>query len=139
MEQLKTGQQAPIVDKILSTNFALALLIFIANAFGLSSGLAEEAVLIITGIVGFVGAIREALKSAAFVGWKSLISGNMFNYLVAVVATLTPYADQLAPGVKKLFDAILAKDLPQIISAVISLAVMAYYLFFQPNRAKALR
>ena len=138
MEQLKTGQ-SPIVDKILSTNFALALLIFLANAFGLSTGLAEEAVLLITGIMGFVGTIREALKSAAFVGWNNMISGNMFNYLVAVVATLTPYADQLAPGVKKLFDAILAKDLPQIISAVISLAVMAYYLFFQPNRAKALR
>ena len=127
----------PIKDKLLSTNFLLAVLVLIFNAFGISGQLAGDAVALITGIIAFFGVAREAIKNATFIGWKEIFGMNGWNYIVAVVAAITPFADQIMPALKSVIDAIIAKNLPAIISSLFSMATIIWYIIKNPAKPRS--
>lgn len=108
-------------EKLLSTNFLLALLVLAGGLFSLQPGVAEQIGQAVLAIIASVGVVREALKGAAFVGWGAILRDmNIWNYIVAAVVALLPLAGELAPIVRRAIDAVLLKDWGGLLAALFS-------------------
>lgn len=113
------------------TNFWVASLMVILSLFGGSEGLANTVVMSVSGVIAAFFAVRQFVKSAKFGGWyKTLVQGNTLNYLAQVVVLIgIPNVEQLIPPLKDVIDAFTQKNWGRVISGVVSLATIVFYLF----------
>lgn len=111
------------------TNFWVGVLMLILVPFGISQGVAEQVVQFGFGAVALVFAVRTALTSAHFQGWASIFkNANWWNYLTGVIVAISPNIGSLVPALQDLADAISLKNYGKIISAILTLGTMIYYL-----------
>lgn len=116
---------------LLSTNFAMALIVFVAAVLGISDAIAKETMAAIIGLVSLSGLLRKALKSAKFIGWKKFFDPNTVNYLVGVLVVALPAQavlfEGVMPSIGKLAQAIASKDYGAAASALFSVITFVFY------------
>ncbi len=122
-------QKSKVPDFLTGTNFWISLLMLLLGPFGFKLGDAETTVSLGVGLVGFVGLVREFIKNFSFAGWRVIFEANGFQYFVGVLVSILPALASLTPQLEGLAKAILSGSLGSIISAVITLATMAYFLY----------
>lgn len=111
------------------TQFYFALLILVGSFWGLQQDQATAIVSAGTGLVGAFGIVRNFLKVAQPQPFlPTLLSANGLNYLTALLVAISPALGDLVPPVQKLVEAIAAKNFGAIISALVSLGTIIYYI-----------
>ena len=83
----------------------------------------------VTGLIGAVGTVRNFVKNAdpkPFL--PTLLSANGINYLTAVLVAISPALGDLVPPLKSLIEAIQAGNWGAIVSALVSLGTIIFYL-----------
>lgn len=111
------------------TQFYFALLIFAGQFFGMSEGMATQIVSAVVGMIGAAGIVRNFVKTAEPTPFlPTLLSANGINYLTAVLVSISPQLGDLVPPLKGLIEAIQAGNWGQIVSAMVSLGTIVYYI-----------
>jgi hypothetical protein len=122
----------------MSTNFLLAVVLFVSAVLGISDAIAKETMAAIIGLVSVGGLLREAVKSAKFIGWDKFFDANTLNYLVGVlVAALPAYAvlfEQGTPLIAKLVEAVIAKDFGAIATGLFSVGSFVFFNFIKKDK-----
>lgn len=126
-----TTSQAPKFWQ--GTNFWVAALIFIFSFFGNGQELAGQIVGLVTAGIAAVFGIRQFFQQNKFGGfYKTLVQGNTLNYLAQVLIYAgIPNVDQLVPPLKTAVEAFASGNWGQIVSALVSLGTIVFYLFFR--------
>ena len=119
------------------TNFWIALGMAAGSIWGLTS---EDITPIVSGVFGITGglfAIREKIKSAA-VNWAEWISSpNTWNYVVAAIAAIVPVIPAgLGPKISELVSALMGKNWPSAITALLSIFSMLYFIIMGGAKKK---
>ena len=119
------------------TNFWIALGMAAGSIWGLTS---EDITPIVSGVFGITGglfAIREKIKSAA-VNWVEWISSpNTWNYVVAAIAAIVPVIPAgLGPKISELVSALMGKNWPSAITALLSIFSMLYFIIMGGAKKK---
>lgn len=120
-------------SNFLSTNFWMALLIFVGAMFSISGEVTQQAAGLLIGVVAFAGAAREALKSAKFIGWRKFLDANVWNYFTAALVAGVPTLEPILPAIKKIIDAIAIKDWGAVLTATISAGTIVWYTIIKPK------
>lgn len=115
------------------TNFWVAALLVVLSLFGGGEGLATQVVMSVSGVIAAFFALRQFLSSAKFGGWKeTFLQGNTLNYISQVLLLVgVPNIDQIVPPLKDLIDAFVQGNWGLVISRVVSLATIVFYLFIK--------
>lgn len=87
---------------LLSSNFALQVLIILGTVFSLSSEFISQSWAMVAGIVGFIGVARLQLKQAKIPTLERLKEINYVPYLVAIIASLVEFFPYIAGDVDRL-------------------------------------
>ena len=118
------------------TNFWIAALMVILSIFGGGEALASQVVMSVSGLIAAFFAVRQFVNSAKFGGWKkTFVQGNTLNYLAQVLLLVgIPNVDQLVAPTKELVQAFVERNWGRVISAVVSLATIVFYLFIKKTR-----
>lgn len=121
------------------TNFWVASIMVIISLFGGGDGIANTVVMSVSGVIAAFFAVRQFINSAKFGGWyKTLVQGNTLNYLAQVLILVgIPNVEQLVPPLKDLIDAFVQKNWGLVISRVVSLATIVFYLFVKKPAVSA--
>ena len=119
------------------TNFWVALGMAAGSIWGLTS---EDITPIVSGVFGITGglfAVREKIKSAA-VNWVEWISSpNTWNYVVAAIAAIVPVIPAgLGPKISELVSALIGKNWPSAITALLSIFSMLYFIIMGVAKKK---
>jgi len=119
------------------TNFWIALGMAAGSIWGLTS---EDITPIVSGVFGITGglfAVREKIKSAA-VNWVEWISSpNTWNYVVAAIAAIVPVIPAgLGPKISELVSALMGKNWPSAITALLSIFSMLYFIIMGGAKKK---
>ena len=119
------------------TNFWIALGMAAGSIWGLMS---EDITPIVSGVFGITGglfAVREKIKSAA-VNWVEWISSpNTWNYVVAAIAAIVPVIPAgLGPKISELVSALMGKNWPSAITALLSIFSMLYFIIMGGAKKK---
>lgn len=116
-----------------STGFWVSALMVGLSLFGGSEALASQAVAAVGGVVAAFFAVRQFANSAKFGGWyETLVQGNTLNYIAQVVLLLgIPNVDQLIPPLKDLISGFSEGNWGRVISALVSIATIVFYLFIK--------
>jgi hypothetical protein len=126
------------LDKsLLGTNFLTVSILLAASIVGgMQEELAGQIAVLISGIIGAFGGIRNWFKNIKLTNGKAWITDpNNWTYLSAVVlATLPQFAD-FVPPLKDLANAVLSGNWSSIITAGLSVLTMLYY-FVIKNKVK---
>lgn len=119
------------------TNFYLALLMFVGSFFAAPGDLATTVVMSIVGLVAAVGAVRQFLPSAKFVGWRSVLaSANTWNYLTGLLTLVgIPAAGEIIPALQGLTDALVDGNWGLVITRGVALLTILFYLLKNKNTA----
>ena len=126
------------LDKsLLGTNFlTVAILLAASIVGGMQEELAGQIAVLISGIIGAFGGLRNWFKGIKLTTGKSWIGDpNNWAYLSAVVLAVLPKFADFVPAVKDLANAIISGNWSSIITAGLSLLTMIYYLVIKnrPN------
>ena len=118
------------------TNFWIAALMVILSIFGGGEALASQVVMSVSGLIAAFFAVRQFVNSAKFGGWKeTFVQGHTLNYLAQVLLLVgIPNVDQLVAPTKELVQAFVEGNWGRVISAVVSLATIVFYLFIKKTR-----
>ena len=119
------------------TNFWITLGMAAGSIWGLTS---EDITPIVSGVFGITGglfAVREKIKSAA-VNWVEWISSpNTWNYVVAAIAAIVPVIPAgLGPKISELVSALIGKNWPSAITALLSIFSMLYFIIMGGAKKK---
>lgn len=110
------------------TNFWIAAAMAIGSLWGLKE---TDVAPIITGVFGLIGAafaLREKIKSTTIdvKAWAS--SPNTWNYVVAAIAAaVTTIPTELGSAVSGVIQAVIGKNWPSLITALLSLGSIIYF------------
>ena len=121
------------------TNFWLAIVLAFGGLFvGFPEGAARNTVGAIFALVSGAGAIREFVKGAK-VDVKAWIgSVNTWNYLGAALMAIFPMlTPELFTSLSNLANAVISGNLQGIVTAVLSLGTILYYIFVKPKPVSA--
>jgi|JI10StandDraft_1071094.scaffolds.fasta_scaffold185485_4 hypothetical protein len=120
------------------TQFYFALLILIGSFWGMTEGTANAVIGAAVGLIGAVGTVRNFLKTASPQPFlPTLLSANGINYLTAVLVAISPALGDLVPPLKTLIEAIQAGNWGAIVSALVSLGTIIFYLVKKNKPAAA--
>jgi hypothetical protein len=121
----------------LGTNFYLALLMLIGSFWALPLGLGNELTIAFTAVIAAFGLFREWLKTKPqrlpLREWLKR-DANTWNYLAGVLLTILPFAGELVPALRDVVDAIITKQWNLLLTRIITLGTIAYYLFFKREK-----
>lgn len=126
------------LDKsLLGTNFlTVAILLAASIVGGMQEELAGQIAVLISGIIGAFGSLRNWLKNVKLATGKSWIGDpNNWAYLSAVVMAVLPQFADFVPAIKDLANAIISGNWSSIITAGVSLLSLVYYLIIK-NKIK---
>ena len=122
----------------LSTNFYLALLMLIGSFWALPIELGRELTLAFTAVIAAFGLFRQWLKTKPgrlpLREWLKK-DANTWNYLAGVVLTILPFAGELVPALRDVVDAIINGQWNLLLTRLITLGTIAYYLFFKREKS----
>jgi hypothetical protein len=93
----------------------------------------NELVALVTGIIAFVGLVREWLKDKPKFGWDS----NAVAYIVAGLAAVFPHLAKLFDAAADLVEAILSGNINIIISALVVFASILMQQFGKKESPQA--
>ena len=111
------------------TQFYFALLILVGSFWGLKQSDASAIISAAVGLIGVVGTVRNFVKDAKPQPFlPTLLSANGINYLTAVLVAISPALGDIVPPLKSLIEAIQAGNWGAMISALVSLGTIIFYL-----------
>lgn len=111
------------------TQFWFALLILIGSFWGMTQDTATQVISAVVGLIGAVGTVRNFVKNAEPKPFlPTLLSANGINYLTAVLVAISPQLGDIVPPLKSLIEAIQAGNWGAIVSALVSLGTIIFYL-----------
>ncbi len=115
-----------------SQGFFLSVVMIGGSMYGLSEDTASSLVSAVTGLIASGAAVFQFFKTSKFKGWVAVLrDGNTLQYLVGAVAVFLPNAGELFPALQGLVEAFLSKNLGLILSALFSVGVVLYNIFFK--------
>ena len=119
------------------TNFWVALGMAVGSIWGLTS---EDISPIVSGVFGITGglfAAREKIKSAV-VDWVTWIkSPNTWNFVMAAVVAAVPVIPAgIGPKISELVSALIGKNWPSAITALLSIFSMLYFIIMGGAKKK---
>ena len=111
------------------TQFWFALLILIGSFWGMTQDTATQVISAVVGLIGAVGTVRNFVKNAEPKPFlPTLLSANGINYLTAVLVAISPQLGDIVPPLKSLIEAIQAGNWGAIVSTLVSLGTIIFYL-----------
>lgn len=115
-----------------SQGFLLSVVMVFGSMWGLSEDTAMSLVSAVTGLIAAFAAVLQFFKTSKFKGWKQVLAdGNTLQYIVAAIAVFIPNAGALFPQLQGLVDAFISKNFGAIISALVSVGVAIFNIFFK--------
>jgi hypothetical protein len=119
------------------TNFYLALLMLVGSFWAMPIDLGNELKLAFTAVIAAFGLFRQWLKSKPerlpLREWLAK-DANTWNYLAGVVLTVAPFAVELVPALRDVIDSILTQQWNLLLTRLITLGTIAYYLLFRREK-----
>lgn len=112
------------MKNVLSSNFALQVLIVIGTIFSLSTEFISQSWALLAGIIGFIGVARLELKKFEFPDKERLKEINYIPYLVAIIASLVEFFPLIAGDVEKLKEASATGNWIAVASALFSIVTI---------------
>lgn len=112
------------MKNILSSNFALQVLIVVGTIFSLSTEFISQSWALLAGMIGFIGVARLELKKFEFPDKERLKEINYIPYLVAIVASLVEFFPLIAGDVEKLQQAATTGNWIAVASALFSIVTI---------------
>lgn len=93
-------------SKLLSSNFALQVLIILGTIFSLSTSFVEQSWALVMGFIGFVGVARLEIKNFKLPTLEKLKEINYIPYLLAIISSLVEFFPMIGGDVDKLRSAV---------------------------------
>ncbi len=93
-------------SKLLSSNFALQVLIVVGTIFSLSTNFVEQSWALVAGLVGFVGVARLEIKNFKLPTLDKFKEINYVPYLLAIISSLVEFFPLITGDVDRLKGAV---------------------------------
>lgn len=92
--------------KLLSSNFALQVLIILGTVFSLSTPFVEQTWALVMGVIGFIGVARLEIKNFKLPTLERLKEINYIPYILALFGALVEFFPLIGGDVDKLRSAV---------------------------------
>lgn len=109
------------MKNVLSSNFALQVLIVLGTLFSLSTDFISQSWSLLVGLIGFMGVARLELKKFEFPDKERLKEINYVPYLIAIIASLVEFFPLIAGDVEKLKESAATGNWFAVASAMFSI------------------
>lgn len=121
-----------------STNFYFAALMLIGTGWGLAADVGLEIITAGNALIAAAGLALQYFKNNEFIGWRELVKkdANTWNYLVTLLGFFVTGADQIIPALAEVVDALVTKQWSVLITKVVTLFTVVYFIFFRGQTAK---